>query len=249
MKFSAPDWCFWKDEYKPEEYYPRVKECGYDAVEMVPGDRHTFVREAGLEILNMGAPGMAEGLCDTANHGLLLDEIPKAMAKTKALGVPHLILFSGNGEEKDWEQGRDNCAVAIEKLAPQAESLGITLIFEMLNTFDHVGYQAGNSAYGFDIARRIGSNNVKVLYDIYHMHRMGEDVIADISQNVDIIAHLHTAGAPVRDFPGDNQEIDYAAIVAAARTAGYDGYWGHEFVPKGDSLKELAEAAELFRSY
>jgi len=119
----------------------------------------------------------------------------------------------------------------------------------MLNSFDHPGYMADRGAFGFDIVKAIASPCVKVLYDIYHMHRMGEDVMKDLAGNLPHIAHLHIAGSPKRDFPGADQQVDYAEIVRLLVARGYAGSWGMEFVPARDSLDELEKAARLFQSY
>jgi hydroxypyruvate isomerase len=88
-----------------------------------------------------------------------------------------------------------------------------------------------------------------VLYDMYHMHRMGEDVAAQVTANLELISHLHVAGAPRRDFPGPHQEMDYASIVRAVHSAGFRGFWGQEFLPAGEPLEALAAARGLFDSW
>jgi len=85
-----------------------------------------------------------------------------------------------------------------------------------------------------------------VLYDLYHMSRMGEDVVADITKNLDLIAHLHTAEMPKRSVPQRAGAIPYGTIVPAVMKAGYQGYWGTEFVVQGDVMSELREAVQTF---
>ncbi len=125
----------------------------------------------------------------------------------------------------------------------------MTLVLEVLNKFDHADYQADNSEFAFAFARACASQRVKVLYDIYHMQRMGEDLVATIIKNLDLIAHLHIAGSPKRNFPSPDQETDYRTLVRRIHAAGYRGYWGQEFLPAGDSLEELGRAFKLFDSY
>ena len=108
---------------------------------------------------------------------------------------------------------------------------------------DYVGARA---AYGFAVAKAVASPAVKVLYDIYHMSRMGEDVVADITGNLDLIAHLHTAEMPRRSIPRQQGAIAYGKIVPAVMKAGYQGFWGTEFVVQGDVMTELREAVKTF---
>ncbi|MCC7407145.1 MAG: hypothetical protein IT442_03685, partial [Phycisphaeraceae bacterium] len=43
----------------------------------------------------------------------------------------------------------------------------------------------------------------------------------------------------------DTQEMNYRGICKAVAATGYDGYLGHEFSPKGDPIKALAEAVKI----
>ena len=246
LKFSAPDWCFFPENTSPEDYYRQLKALGIDAVEMVPGDRRAAARSAGLDILNLGAPGMEAGLNNPANHAELIPGVKGAIHEAAEGDIPHVIIFSGNRVE-GIDNGQENCVRAIEQLLPEAEKCGRVLIFEMLNSFEHVGYEADNSAYGFDLVRHFNSPHLKVLLDLYHMDRMGEDAAALIAPNIDQIAHLHVAGSPKRDFPGPDQAVDYAACLQQAAQAGYNGYWGMEYIPSDDRMEELKRAITLFR--
>jgi hydroxypyruvate isomerase len=109
---------------------------------------------------------------------------------------------------------------------------------------------ADSSTFGFELARAVDSPRFRVLYDIYHMHRMREDVLQKMLGNLDLICHLHIAGSPRRDFPGLRQDIDYATIVREVTAAGYAGYWGQEFPAAGaDPFSDLDAAAMLFNRY
>jgi hydroxypyruvate isomerase len=246
MRFSVPDWCFFSEGLDADAYYSALKERGYNAVEMVPRLRRSAARKAGLPVLNHASPGMEIGLNNRVNHCKLIPEIRAAIREAAEDQVPHVILFSGNHVE-GVNDGPDALAEAIEQLLPYAEETGRVLIFEMLNSYDHIGYEADNSAYGFDIAERFDSPHFKVLLDLYHMHRMGEDPVALIRDNMKYIGHIHVAGCPNRDFPGPTQELDFSSCVRVARQFGYGGLWGMEFLPGDDRMQELERAVELFR--
>lgn len=246
MRLSAPDWCFWRDGSDPAAYYRALRDLGFTAVEMVHPDRWQAARDAGLELLNLSGPGKTVGLNRLGLHAELLPEIRRQIATCRAAGIPHLIVFSGNRDGQDDAVGRANVVSALKAVAADAERAGVTLIFEMFNDQDHPDYQADHSAYGFAVARAVASPAVKVLYDIYHMSRMGEDVIADITRNLDLIAHLHTAEMPKRSIPQKAGAIPYGKIVPAVMKAGYQGFWGTEFVVQGDVMAELREAVKAF---
>ena len=91
----------------------------------------------------------------------------------------------------------------------------------------------------------VGSERVKLLYDIYHMQIMDGDIIRNITDYADSIGHYHTAGNPGRKDLDTEQELYYPAIMRAIAATGYTGYVGHEFRPKGDALKALKTAYDI----
>jgi hydroxypyruvate isomerase len=249
LRHSAADWCFFNPQYDAAKYYRSLKDIGYHGVEMVEPERFDAARAAGLEIVNLSGPGKERGLNDPANHAELMPEIRRVMALAGANGIRQVIVFAGNRGTVDDATGLANVATALRTLAPEAQRLGVTLAFEMFNTFDHPGYMADNSAFGFELARQVGSPSVKVLFDIYHMFRMGEDVHAQLVENLHLVSHIHTAASPKRNRPGPTGAIPYQQIVRHVHAAGYRGYWGHEFLPAADSVKELQMVFDQFEEW
>ncbi len=245
MKFSAPDWCFYKDSL---EYYSKLKSLGIDMAEMVPKERRAAARAAGLEILNLIGPGMQKGINRRELHAELIPKIRDAIAEAQNEQIAHVILFSGNREGLPDDTGLDNCRHALEQVLPDAEKAGVTLTFELFNQFDHPDYQADSSAFGIKLAQTLPSKAFKLLYDIYHMERMNDDTASIIPPNLSRIAHLHVAAAPKRDCPASGGQIKHEKIVPAVVKAGYSGYWGLEFMPTSDPLAEVKRAKDYMES-
>jgi hydroxypyruvate isomerase len=95
------------------------------------------------------------------------------------------------------------------------------------------------------LAKKVGSPNFKMLYDIYHMQVQEGDIIATIRKNIDYIGHFHTAGVPGRHELDENQELNYPAIMRAIAETSYDGYVAHEYSPVRDPLVSLRQAVSL----
>jgi hydroxypyruvate isomerase len=152
-------------------------------------------------------------------------------------GIPTLICFSGNRGTLDDETG----AAALSKLAPAAESAGVTLVLELLNSkVDHPDYQCDRTAWGVKVCESVSSPRVKLLYDIYHMQIMEGDIIRAIQ-------HYHTAGNPGRNALYETQELNYRAIASGIAATGYEDFVGHEFIPKGEPVAALRQAFALFQ--
>jgi hydroxypyruvate isomerase len=249
LRQSAADWCFFKNS-DPATYYRELKRIGFYGVEMVDPSRFAHVREAGLELVNMSGPGMQQGLNSEDEHADILPKIRTAIASAAENRIPSVIVFSGNRRQIPDKQGIKACIKGLSELAPVARDAGVGLLFEVLNGFDHKDYQADFSDYAFEVISAVNSPSVRVLYDLYHMHRMGEDVAQKVISNLPLIGHLHVAGSPRRDYPGADQAIDYASVVRRIHAAGYRKLWGHEFLPaEGRSLEELARVHREFSGY
>ena len=74
------------------------------------------------------------------------------------------------------------------------------------------------------------------------MQIMEVDIIQTIRDNHAWIGHYHTAGVPGRRDLDDAQELNYPAIVRAIAGTSYDGYLGHEFIPRGEPVAALRAA-------
>jgi hydroxypyruvate isomerase len=247
IKLSAPDWCFYPRLGDPARYYDTLKDLGFDGAEMVDPDRYAAARSAGLEIVTMSGPGMTAGLNRRQHHKELLPQLKDAIQHAAGHYIPILIVFSGNRLGQSDAEGIVNCQLGFEAVLPEAERAGVILGFEMLNTADHPDYQASRSRYGFELAASINSPWFKLVYDIYHMERMGDDSASDIVNNLPAIAHLHVAEAPRRSEPLADGNIRHSQIIPAVINAGYQGYWGLEFIPGENPLEDVRGSVQLFR--
>ena len=192
ITLSVPDWCFYPKLGDPVRYYETLKSLGVDGVEMVDPSRYTAARAAGLEILNLAGPGMARGLNRLEHHAELLPQLRDTFQHAHDHGIPLVIVFSGNRAGQPDEEGIENVRRGLEAVLPDAERLGVILGFEMLNSLDHVDYQADHGRYGFRLVERVNSPLLKLVYDIYHVEKMGDDSMSDSLAHLDQI----TEGEP-----------------------------------------------------
>jgi hydroxypyruvate isomerase len=128
-----------------------------------------------------------------------------------------------------------------------AEKHNVVLVMELLNSrVDHQDYHCDRTSWGVELAKRIGSPNFKLLYDIYHMQIDEGDVIRTIKNNHQYIGHYHTGGVPGRNEIDNTQELYYPAIMQAILQTGYKGYVAQEFIPSWtDKLAALKKGIEI----
>jgi len=97
-----------------------------------------------------------------------------------------------------------------------------------------------------ELCKAIGSDNFKLLYDIYHMQIMEGDLIRTIKKSAPYIAHYHTGGNPGRNEIDETQEIQYPPIMKAIVATGYKGFVAQEFIPRSkDPLGSLRAAIQI----
>ena len=243
----------------PQDFMPQetllkeIAAIGYPAIEIWGrGDDFDHLCESaarhGLQVVSMvGHDSLPDGLNNPNNHDRIEAELIQSIDVAAAKGLTSLICFSGNWiDGVSDEAGIANCAAGLRRVAPHAEANGITLNLELLNSkVDHAGYQCDSTLWGQQVVDQVESPNVKLLYDIYHMQIMEGDIIRTMTNHIDAIGHIHTAGNPGRNDLDDAQELNYGAICRALAKTDYTGYVGHEFKPKGEPIAALRQAFEL----
>lgn len=228
-------WCY--RDIPLKEFAISCKEMGISGIDLLGADDWKTVMDEGLAC-SMGTPkdsSIERGLNDPNNHDRLTRNFIDAIDKAADAGVEKIIVFSGNRNNISDEVGLENCAVGIQKALKVAEQKNIMLVMELLNSkVNHPDYQCDHTVWGVKLAKKIGSPNFKLLYDIYHMQIMEGDVIRTIRENHEYIAHYHTGGVPGRNEIDESQELYYPAIMEAIVETGYTGYVAQEFIPKKD---------------
>ncbi|MBN1246851.1 MAG: TIM barrel protein [Anaerolineae bacterium] len=231
-------------------FVAKVAELGFDAIELWSrdetfGEAVALARQHDLAIAIMsGHDSLTVGLNDPAQHDRIEAELRTSIDLAADVGIPGVIVFSGNRREGVPEAEAMAATVAgLRRIASYAEAKNVNLNMELLNSkVDHPGYQCDHSVWGIEICKQVNSPNVKLLFDIYHMQIMEGDVIRTIRDNIRWIGHFHTAGVPGRRDFDDTQELNYTGICRAIAETGYNLFVGHEFKPKGDVYEALAQA-------
>ena len=255
IRQSVVAWCF-----KPmpvEELARHAAAMGLKSVELAPPADWPALKKYGLTCAIAGSHGFVKGWNDPANWDFCTEKIEGAINASADFGCQTVITFSGMrgnlpaGPEGD-EIGKKNFVEGIKRVLPLAEQKKITLAIEMLNSRvdvemkGHPGYQCDTIEWAVDVCKRVGSERLKILFDIYHVQIMQGDVIVRLKQFKEFIAHYHTAGNPGRNEIDDTQEIHYPGILRAIAETGYTGFVGQEFIPTWkDPVAALRHAARL----
>ena len=215
-------------------------------------DLLSVCEETGAKIANFS--GHRKGsLVASSTHPLFFSELEDAVTVAQQLQCPTLMLLTnelGSGgrvenshEHLSHQEKYTNVLQGLDTALAQVPP-GIELLLEPLNTtLDHPGYFLDDIEHAAAIIKAINNPRLRLLCDLYHLAVMGEDVVADIDDSIDLIEHFHVADTPGRTEPGSG-EVDYAAVFAILEKHDYPGTVGYECSPTNSESSRVVQ--EIF---
>ena len=244
MRFCVPIPCFFGN-MPFQDAIRRVKELGFDAVETYDWKTldmdavRAACEETGVELLSICTTEFR--MTDPTFRSLWLEGLKESCEAAKKLGVGKLITQVGPDTGAERAVQHEAIVQTLKEAKPILDTYGMVLMLEPLNTYiNHPGYYLTSSAEAFDIVREVDHPCVKIVFDIYHQQVMEGNIISNVTNNLDCIAHLHAAGNPGRNEL-QYGELNYHAIFDAIDKAGYTGACGLEYfslLPPEESLLE-----------
>jgi hydroxypyruvate isomerase len=225
------------------ERFEAARSEGFDGVEIQfpyaepSASLALAARAAGLPVVLINAPvslpthplgiaGCAE-LC-----GKFRDQLPVIEEYALALGARYVHILAGRAEpgaarDASIEAYVENLSRAAERLRPR----GIEVLIEPLNAHDAPGYLLDSFDLAAQVIERCGAG-VGLQFDVYHVSRMGLDLLPEFERRLKLIRHIQFADAPGRHEPGTG-EIAFDGFLAKLLEADYQGWLGAEYFPQG----------------
>lgn len=242
--------CYWCYNTIPfEEFLQELNKLDIRSIDLVGPEEFPLLKKYNIHAsMCWGAgKGIEEGWNNPALHEELIADYERVIPLVAEAGYTNLICFSGNRNGMDDLVGLRNCAKGLRQLMPLAEKHGVVLQMELLNSkVNHKDYMCDTSEWGVSLCETIGSENFKLLYDIYHMQIMEGDIIRNIQDYHQYYGHYHTGGNPGRHEIDETQEIFYPAVMRAILETGYTGHVAQEFVPSWeDKLAALKQGVTI----
>ncbi|MEV0236641.1 TIM barrel protein [Nonomuraea sp. NPDC050786] len=220
--------------------------AGFDAVELwwpfdgpepprrEPAALRQAIEDAGVRLvgLNFDAGDMTAGerglLARPDTSARFQAGIDVAVQLAGELGCGVLNALYGNGPGTD----RALAVANLRRAADAAAGIGATVVVEALNSHENPKYPITSSRAAFELIDEVDRENVAFLADLYHLHRMGEDVLSLIDRHSARFGHVQIADDPGRGRPGSGR-MPYDEIFARLSAAGYRGHIGLEYRHEG----------------
>ncbi len=240
----------------------KAKELGFDAIELFPpgpdavdpSELRGMLSDHGL---GLAAVGTGAGWVKRKLHLVLpnAEDRAKALAFIKAtidfagpLGAPAIIgsmQGRSGGDGLDHATARGLLTDALQELGEHAEQYGVPLIYEPLNRYET--NMANTLEGGAQLLDALSTKNVVLLADLFHMNIEEADIAASFLAHGARVGHIHFVDSNRR--PVGFGHIEYAPIVAALNTIGYDRYISAEAFPYPDSDSAAEQTIKAYRQY
>lgn len=171
--------------------------------------------------------------------------VQQAIEYAKVLGVNRVNCLVGkrvtdHSDEEHWQTLVQNIRFAAAELA----AYEIELVIEPINHFDIPGFFINRTEQAIRLIDEVGSLNVRVQYDIYHVQREEGEITATFRKNVARIGHIQIADNPGRHQPGTG-EINFPFLFRQIDESGYTGWIGLEYIPETNTTASFGWMKEL----
>lgn len=154
-------------------------------------------------------------------------DIDQAIDYAQAIATPSIHVMAGiAGGDVALACFVENLQYACTKAAP----FGITILIEPLNNGDAPGYFLQSSAQAKAIIDTVGADNLKLMFDCYHLQIMEGGLLDKLQTLLPIIGHIQIASVPARGEP-DQGDLDYKQIFRKLDALGYNRPIGAEYKP------------------
>lgn len=239
------------------ERFAATKAAGFDAVEYLfpyEFDKAMLVERLKQHGLKQVLHNLPAGDWAAGERGIAImpdrvaefrDGVGRAISYARALECSQLNCLVGIAPE-----GGDSAElheVLVANLRYAAKTLageGIRLLIEPINTRDIPGFYLNGTEQAARLIAEVGSDNLYIQYDIYHMQVMEGDLAPTLKRHLGRIGHIQLADTPGRHEPGTG-EINYPFLFAYLDEVGYRGWIGCEYKPRTTTMEGLGWYARL----
>jgi hydroxypyruvate isomerase len=169
--------------------------------------------------------------CHPGRAGEFQDGVGRAVEYAAALGCRQVNCLAGiPPPHASAESVRRTLVESLRFAAARLADVGVRLLVEAINTRDMPGFALCRTAQGVALLEEVGSPNLLLQYDAYHMQVMEGDLATTLERNLARIGHVQIADNPGRHEPGTG-EINYRFLFGHLDRIGYQGWVGCEYKP------------------
>ncbi|MEJ0048365.1 MAG: TIM barrel protein [Rhodospirillales bacterium] len=166
------------------------------------------LRDNGLIAVLHNLPPVTRTACDPAHVADFHAGLEVAIEYAKAAGCGQLNCLAGNlPDGVDERTGRATLVANLRHAADALKREGIRLLIEAINTRDVPGFYLNRTRQAVDLIEAVGSDNLFLQYDVYHMQVMEGDLARTIEAYLPLISHIQVSDNPAATNPAPARSI------------------------------------------
>lgn len=257
LRFSYFQLTFGQEEayLKPELSYQRLKQFGYDAIELCPpkgryglgvkmedylathqrlkadfGLQISAVNECWGEMWDPYSPRY-KTLTERTTAELAVSETRSTIDFAGELGAPFVTVAVAIHAPIEREQVAECTAVAVDalqRMADYAKSRGVRLVFEATNHLE-MGKFVNTALNHKRMIELTGRDNIGIQLDWFHVNIEELDVYEAVMDAHPLLWHMHFRDS--NSLTPGYGKIDFKTVIRAIKKIGYDGYCTLESAP------------------
>ncbi|CRK86899.1 CLUMA_CG000721, isoform A [Clunio marinus] len=162
----------------------------------------------------------------------------------KLFGCKKIHLMSGKLDSPPTKEYHEMFVSNLKYAAGFLEKENLIGVIECINHYSVPGYYLNSYSYAVDTIKAVGSNNIKLMIDLFHMQLIQGNIVNSLKDYQSHIGHIQVAQAPNRNEPNSQGELNYKFILQELEQLGYDDFIGCEYKPMTtttDGLKWITD--------
>ncbi len=245
LQFSANLGFLWT-ELPIDHAIQRAVEAGFHGIEMHwpdPADISKIksaLTSTHLPLLSLNTvPGTKQngdfGLCAMPDRrGEAKAAIDLAVDQAQTLNAKFIHVMAGKASGPD---AHETFVENLEYALDITRGLGVQILIEPINSYDVPGYFLKTVDQAIDIINEIGSTELKLMFDFYHVERQQGSAITRFQATLNFVGHVQFASVPDRGSP-DHGDLDFDKVFKVL-DAHWSGFCGAEYRPVGPTDASL----------
>ena len=245
LQFSANLGFLWT-EVQIDQAILRAADAGFSGIEMHwpdPADISKIksaLAAVNLPLLSLNTVAGNKqdgdfGLCSLPDRrGEAKAAIDLAVDQAHALNAKFVHVMAGNASGAD---AHETFIENLEYALDMTRGLGVQILIEPINSHDVPSYFLKTLDQAIDVINEIGSPDLKLMFDFYHVERQQGSAITRFQAAQNFVGHVQFASVPDRASP-DRGDLDFDQVFKVL-DANWNGFCGAEYRPDGTTDASL----------
>lgn len=242
LKFSANLGFLFLEGATIVEQYQLARQCGFRAIEHpFPAkniDHQKLLQvknelKLELALVNIDTDPDAKFGCASFPHHqeAFRKNFHTSLDFAKRFNCKKIHLMSGKLDHAPTKEHHETFVANLKYAAGFLEKENLIGVIEPINHYSVPGYFLHDYKYAIDAIKAAGSENIKLMVDLFHMQMIQGNIVNSLRELKPFIGHVQIAQAPNRNEPNTPGELDFKFILKELETIFYDDFIGCEYKP------------------